>query len=60
MRGNFHDYTPDWYTEVGNKIVMAMVINSVMPAVGVISTAAVPMALRLLDNDFTGDPYKTK
>ena len=39
---------------------MAMVINSVMPAVGVISTAAVPMALRLLDNDFTGDPYKTK
>lgn len=39
---------------------MAMVINSIMPVVGVISTAAVPMALRLLDNDFTGDPYKTK
>jgi len=31
-----------------------------MPIVGVVSTAAVPMALRLLDNDFTGDVYKTK
>lgn len=37
-----------------------MVINSIMPIVGVVSTAAVPMALRLLDNDFTGDVYKTQ
>jgi hypothetical protein len=60
VRGPYHDYNSDWYDEVGNKIVQAMVINSIMPIVGVVSTAAVPMALRLLDNDFTGDVYKTK
>jgi hypothetical protein len=37
-----------------------MVINATMPVVNVVTVAAVPMALRLLDNDFTFDPYKTK
>jgi hypothetical protein len=37
-----------------------MVINSVMPIVGVVTTAAVPFALRALDNDFTLDVYQTK
>lgn len=60
VRGPFHDYSPDWYEEVGNKIVQAMVINAVLPIVGVVSTAAVPMALRALDNDFSFDVYKTK
>lgn len=59
IKGSFHDYTPDWYSEVGNKIILAMVINSVMPIVGVVSTAGVPYALRMLDNNWTGDPYKT-
>jgi len=37
-----------------------MVINSIMPVVGMVTTGAVPIALRLLDNDFTWDVYKTK
>jgi hypothetical protein len=57
MKGPFHDYNPEWFEEVGNKIVMAMVINSIMPIVGTVTTAAVPFALRALDNDFTLDVY---
>lgn len=60
MKGPFHDYNPEWFEEVGNKIVMAMVINSIMPIVGTVTTAAVPFALRALDNDFTLDVYQTK
>lgn len=60
MKGPIHDYNPEWFSEVGNKIILAMVINATMPIVGVILAAALPMALRALDNDFTFDVYKTK
>lgn len=60
MKGPYHDYMPEWYTDVGLKICQAMVINSVMPYVGVATSIIVPMLIQKLDNGFTDDIYKTK
>lgn len=60
MRGPYHDYMPEWYLDVGLKIVQAMVINSIMPYVGVGVALVVPKLIQGLDNGFTGDLYKTK
>jgi hypothetical protein len=51
---------PDWYTDVGHKIVNTMLINSILPYVGLVSGFAVPWLMRSLDNGFSGDVYKTK
>jgi cyanate permease len=60
MKGPYHDYMPDWYLDVGLKIVQAMVINSVMPYVGVCVAFIVPRLIQGMDNSFTGDHYKTR
>lgn len=45
MKGPYHDYMPDWYLDVGLKITQAMVINSIMPYVGVAVAFIVPKLL---------------
>jgi hypothetical protein len=37
-----------------------MVINAILPYVGLATGFLIPMVKRLLDNKFTGNPYKTK
>jgi cyanate permease len=53
MKGPYHDYMPEWYLDVGLKIVQAMVINSIMPYVGVATALIVPKLIQGLDNGFT-------
>ena len=36
LNGPFADYVPDWYGDVGLKILQTMVINAIMPLVGVV------------------------
>lgn len=51
---------PDWYPNVGFKIVQTMLINSILPYVGLVTAFAVPFVMRLLDRKFSSDMYKTK
>mmetsp|Transcript_16102 Transcript_16102/g.25011 ORF Transcript_16102/g.25011 Transcript_16102/m.25011 type:complete len:86 (-) Transcript_16102:1104-1361(-) len=60
IRGPFHDYYPDWYTDVGLKILQTMLINAIMPLVQVVVSFIVPMIKQKLDNKFTDNPYVTR
>lgn len=60
FNGPFYDYQPDWFQDVGLKILQTMIINCVMPYVNVVVAFLVPNLLRYLDNGFTGNPYNTK
>ena len=42
LNGPFSDYVPDWYGDVGLKILQTMVINAIMPIVGVVKGIVVP------------------
>lgn len=42
LNGPFSDYVPDWYGDVGLKILQTMVINAIMPIVGVVKGVVVP------------------
>ena len=58
--GPFYDYAPEWYIDVGLKILQTLTINSVMPIVQLVVAFVVPTIKRGLDNGFTNDPRKTK
>jgi hypothetical protein len=60
IKGPYYDYMPQWYAEVGAKIVDTMLINSILPYVGLMTGFVIPKLKRLLDNKFSGNPYKTK
>jgi len=49
---------PLWYSEVGQKIVQTMLINSILPYVNLVVAWMIPkIKIKVLDNP---DPYKTK
>jgi len=59
FQGKYYDYSEQWYSEVGGKIVQTMFINAIIiPWTGLISAKLVPAIKRRLDGK--GDPYKTK
>ena len=60
IAGRYHDYMPDWYADVGAKIVQTMLINSILPYVGLVTGFLIPWVKKGLDNKFSGNPYKTK
>ena len=60
VEGPYFDYMPQWYASVGDKIVNTMLINSILPYVGLVTGFLIPKLKRLLDNKFSGDPYRTK
>jgi len=60
VEGPFFDYMPQWYASVGDKIVNTMLINSILPYVGLVTGFVIPKLKRMLDSKFSGDPYKTK
>jgi len=58
--GPFTDYMPQWYLDVGLKILQTLVINSIMPIVGVCVGFGVPLVKQKLDNRFTNNVYMSK
>jgi hypothetical protein len=50
FNGPFPDYTAQWYSEVGYKIVQTMLINSVTPFITLFSAITVPVAKRVKDS----------
>jgi len=60
VKGPFYDYMPEWYSNVGFKIVQTMIINSIMPYVGLATGFIIPAIKRKLDRKFGSDVYVTK
>jgi hypothetical protein len=60
IQGPFYDYMPDWYVNVGGKIVQTMLINSIMPYVGLVTGFLIPAIKRKLDRKFGSSVYVTK
>lgn len=60
ITGTYHDYTPEWYADVGYKIVNTMMINAITPYIVLVAGHMVPLMIRSMDNSFSNDPYKTK
>jgi hypothetical protein len=60
FKGPFYDYMPRWYAEVGMKIVQTMMINSILPYVGLTTAFVIPWIKRGIDSKFSKDPYRTK
>lgn len=56
----YYDYSPDWYADVGQKLFQTMIIQSILPYVTLTTGFIIPRLKAYLDNDFTGDVYKTK
>eukprot|EP00347_Sterkiella_histriomuscorum_P023421 403334704 len=59
-KGQFTDFTEDWYRDVGSIIIKALSIASIMPIVEFVMMWSVKNGLRLLDRSFKGDQYKSK
>lgn len=55
--GQFRDYVPLWYSEVGAKILQTMIINSIMPYVTLATSCIIPKVMIMRDSK---DPHKTK
>lgn len=60
IAGSFYDYMPDWYSEVGAKIVTTMIVNAILPFVTLATSFIIPALKIKLDQKFSGDVYKTK
>lgn len=60
IRGRYYDYIPRWYSDVGYNIVQTMIINSIMPYVGLILGWLIPALYRFYDRRWTKDVYQTR
>lgn len=60
ITGPLYDYVPDWYQNVGMKILLSVFIMSFSPYINLTVAAMKPYVLQQLDSGFTGDIYKTK
>lgn len=55
--GNYYDYMPIWYKDVGSKIVKTMIINSIMPYVTLTTSFLIPRLKQRMDGKTV---YQTK
>jgi hypothetical protein len=60
FKGNYYDYSVNWYYNVGEVIVQTMLINSLLPYITIAMGFGIPWLKKKLDSKFTGDPYETK
>jgi hypothetical protein len=60
FKGPFYDYMPEWYSVVGVLLVKTMIINSIMPYVGLATAFVVPAIKQWMDRKFGSDIYVTK
>ena len=60
LDGQFRDYSPNWYTLVGNNIVQTMFINAFMPIISESIVIATGSIFRCIDRGCTRDIYKTR
>ena len=60
IQGPYYDYQPQWYVDVGYKIIYTMMIQSVLPYFSVVTAFLPPFLLRTWDRKFSSDHYTTR
>ena len=60
LDGQFRDYSPNWYTLVGNNIVQTMFINAFMPIISETIVIVTGSIQRCIDRGCTRDIYRTR
>lgn len=60
FKGPFYDYAPQWYIDVGLKIVTTYLVQGMMPYINVVKEGVVAKLKISLDNKCSGNRFKTK
>ena len=60
FRGLYTDYTPDWFQEVGMKIIVTYFVQSFIPFIRLGYVVVVSSLKIYWDTKFTRDPYVTR
>ena len=58
--GPFYDYSVKWYRDVGDKVCLTIMIESLIPFIRMTKMLTVRRLKIWLDTGFSNDPYKTK
>jgi hypothetical protein len=59
--GTFYDYSPQWYVDVGFKIVQTMLIQAIIiPVSTLVMGFGLPFAMKLYDSRFTMEVRETR
>lgn len=59
MKGPFSDYLPQWYIDVGLKIIVTYTVQGIMPFVNVCVCFGLQRAFLILDHGCSTNPYFT-
>ena len=59
-RGKYYDYTPEWFRDVGKKLMVTMMVQAVLPIVNVIKTLGLRYVRVLWDTKGTMNPHVTR
>jgi len=60
FNGPFSDYLPQWYIEVGVKIITTYTVQGIMPYINVVKETIIRKLMGRLDSGCSGDRFKTK
>lgn len=60
FKGPFYDYMPQWYIDVGLKIVTTYLVQGLMPYINVVKEATIARLKIRLDSKCSGNRFKTK
>jgi hypothetical protein len=60
FNGPFTDYMPQWYMDVGFKIIITYTVQGIMPYINVCVQTGMGLAKILLDSSCSCNQYKTK
>jgi hypothetical protein len=60
FNGPFSDYMPQWYIDVGLKIIITYTVQGMMPYINVVKEAVLAKLKISLDNGCSGNRFKTK
>lgn len=60
FNGPFTDYMPQWYLDVGLKIITTYLVQGLMPYINVVKETIIAKLKIRLDTKFSGNPFITK
>lgn len=60
FKGPFYDYMPQWYIDVGLKIVTTYLVQGLMPYINVVKEATIARLKMGLDRKCSGNRFKSK
>ena len=60
FNGPFYDYMPQWYIDVGLKIITTYLVQGLMPYINVVKEAVIAKMKACVDQGCSGNRFKSK